>query len=457
MRLVIIGGDAAGMSAGSQARRLSPESEIIVLEATQDVSYGACGLPYKIPAGQNMEDLQVISAETFRTRRNLDVRLGHRVTRLLPAERKVRGVCPEGPFELTYDALLLATGARASRPPIAGLEALWGELAFPLKTLEHGRALKSALEGEREVRSAVVIGAGYIGLETTENLHARGMSVTVLEALPTLLPFLPESQRARVAEAAAHHGVTLKLGTLVKEMARTAGGRVKVTTSDGELVADLAIVATGVRPAAELAADAGLELAAAGAVKVNEQLLTSDPHIYAAGDCADAVHGVSGRSVWYPLALRANRAGKLAGANMTGAHLTAPPIMGTAVFKFFDLEVARTGLSRQEAEEAGFTVAEAEILGSTRAHYYPGGGKVSVWLLGDKKTGKLLGGSMVGPEAAAHKIDTVAACLHAGLTADQLYDMDLAYAPPFGPSWSPLLIAASKLMKALKKKSAPGL
>ncbi|UHD17651.1 FAD-dependent oxidoreductase [Thiocapsa bogorovii] len=237
-------------------------------------------------------------------------------------------------------------------------------------------------------------------------------------------------------------------GTRVEAIERTGSG-IAVETSEARLEADLLLVATGVRPESELAAAAGLALGAAGAIAVDAYLRTSDEHIYAAGDCADAIHAITGESVWFPLALRANRAGKLAGDNVFGYQRPAPPVLGTAVFKFFGLEVARTGLSREEADAAGFDTVTAEIVGSTRAGYYPGGGKLSVRLLGDRKTRKLLGCCMVGPEAAAHKIDTAAAAIHAGMKAEQIYDLDLAYAPPFGPSWSPLLIAASQLSKAL--------
>ncbi len=335
------------------------------------------------------------------------------------------------------------------------MKELWLDGVYPLKTLEDGRQLKAALVGQKPA-SALVIGGGYIGLEASENLHELGVQVTVVEAMPEILPFLPAPLRQRIYQEAETHGITIHRDTLVQGLSRGESGgdgedgKIRVATSRaGELTADLVLAATGVQPNSELAADAGLELAAAGSIAVNQFLQTTDPDILSAGDCADAHHGVSGRSVWFPLALRANRAGKLAGANAMGKSLPAPPVLGTAVFKFMGQEVARTGLSLDEAREEGLEVGEADILASTRAHYYPGGGKLSVWLLGEKGTGRLLGGAMVGTEGAAHKIDTVAAALHAGLTAEQLYNMDLAYAPPFGQSWSPLLIAASKLMKKL--------
>lgn len=448
MRLVIIGGDAAGMSAASEARRRAPEAEIVVLEASRDVSYGACGLPYKLVPGADVEDLNIISAERFRTERALDVRLGHQVTSVDSAGKMVRGQADTGPFALSYDKLLIATGASAVRPAIDGLEPLWGEGAYVLKTLQDGRELKAALKDKPH--HAVVVGGGYIGLEATENLRKAGLEVTVVEALPSLVPFVPEAMRQRVMQEAASQGVSIRLDTKVVEVRRGASGRMVVGTTGGAIETDLVLVAVGVRPNVAFAKQAGISLGAGGAIAVDDMLRTSVEDIYAAGDCADAKHVVTGKSVWIPLALRANRAGKVAGQNMTGSRTTIPGIVGTAVFKFFDLEIARTGLSEQEAKEAGWDVVVATITSSTRAHYYPGGGKLFVSLVAERKTGKLLGGSMVGPEAAAHRVDSVAVALHAGLGAKDLYAMDLAYAPPFGPSWSPLLIASSALMKAMK-------
>ncbi len=451
MKLVIIGADAAGMSAASQARRIDGTAEIIVLEKTQDVSYGACGLPYKLPEGHRMADLQVVPVQKFREERRIDVRLEHEVTGIDLAAKKVTGTMPSGSFEVGYDRLIIATGARVIRPPIEGLAEVWGRGAYPLKTLEDGRVLKAAIEASRP-RRAVVIGGGYIGLEATENLRELGAEVTVLEALPDIVPFLPEKLRDRIRAEGEAHGVDIRCETAVQQVKKREDGTLEVLTGNGTFEADLIIVATGVRPVNELAVQAGIELGPAGAIAVDERMWTSAPDVLAAGDCADAVHGVSGRRVWIPLALRANRGGKIAGANALGKDQKAPPIMGTAVFKFFGLEIARTGLTEKEAEDAGFDPVTAIIQAPTRAHYYPGGGKIQVALTGDRKTGRVLGAAMVGNEGAAHKIDTVVAALSAGMTVAQVYDMDLAYAPPFGPSWSPLLTAASALTKAMRRR-----
>jgi NADPH-dependent 2,4-dienoyl-CoA reductase/sulfur reductase-like enzyme len=448
---VVIGGDAAGMSAASEARRRAPDAEIVVLEATDDVSYGACGLPYKLGEGASMEDLVIITAERFRQERRLDVRLGHRVERLLPAEHRVVGSNGAGSFELGYDKLVVATGARATIPPVPGLRELLGRQAFTLKTLGDGRALKAALRSA-EPRRVAVIGAGYIGLEATEGLRERGLEVTIIEALPDWLPYLPERMRKRVHEEAARHGVVVRMGERIQAASATPTC-VRLDTEHGPVEIDLVLVATGVRPNAELASEAGIGLGDAGSIAVDEQLRTSAPDVLAAGDCADARHAITGQSVWIPLALRANRAGKAAGANALGGKRKVPPVLGTAVFRFFGLEIARTGLSEAEARGAGYDVVGIEVESVTRAKYYPGGGDLSIALLADRANGRLLGASMVGPEQAAHRIDTVAAALHAGLTATALQEMDLGYAPPFGPSWSPIVIAAGQLEKALRAKA----
>lgn len=447
--IVIIGGDAAGMSAASEARRRAANAQIIVLEGTHDVSYGACGLPYKLFPGTNVQDLSMIPVDRFRTERKLDVRLGHVVQHVDTQQKIVRGVHDGEPFELSYDKLLIATGAKAVRPPISGLASLWGSGVYTLKTLQDGRDLTLALE--HDPASVVVIGGGYIGLEVTETLRRRGLKVTVVEMMPHLAMFLPESMRMRLYEQAEKHGVTLMLGTAVQKVSRVDEKTIQVVTSQGEVMTELVVCAAGVTPNVGFLRDSGISFGASGAIATDTMLRTSVEDVYAAGDCAEAVHGVTGQLVWIPLALRANRAGKLAGRNMTGSSEKAPPVLGTAAFKFFDLEVARTGLSFEQAKQAGFHAVRAEITSGTRAHYYPEGGKLSVELVGDRDTGKLLGGSLLGPESAAHRIDTLAAALHAGMTSAEFYDMDLAYAPPFGPAWPALLVAANKLTQEMRK------
>lgn len=452
MRIVIVGADAAGMSAASQLRRLAPAVEVVVLEKTHDVSYGACGLPYKLRPDDDVESLVVVSAAQFRAERGIDLRVGHTVTGIDRGARTVSGDGPDGRFEVGYDKLILATGAAAIVPPIEGLRELGLEGVCFLKTLQDGRDLRAALA--TEPRRVVIIGGGYIGLEAADNLRELGLEVTVVEALPELLPFLPEGGRARVIEELAAHGVELRVGTRATRVSRDdgAGGRLRVDTRPGTpLHADLVIVAVGVRANSDLAAAAGLPLGVGGSIAVDAASVTEDPDVLAVGDCAEALHALTGAATWVPLALRANRAGKLAAFTALGRRREAPPILGTAVFKLFDLAVARTGLTVAEARDAGLEPVAVEVTTGATAHYYRAHTKLQVGLVADRGSGRLVGATLVGPVGSAHRIDTVAAVLHLGATPAQLYDMDLAYAPPFGPAWSPWLTAASVLGKKLRR------
>ncbi|MBI5251738.1 MAG: FAD-dependent oxidoreductase [Desulfomonile tiedjei] len=446
MRFVIIGGDAAGMSAASRAKRNKPETEVIVLEQTADVSYSACGMPYNIadPA-RDMNDLVVRTAAVFRDKQGIDLRLGHRVERIDRTTKKVMGLSGDGkPFEVSYDKLLIATGARARLLPIPGMD-LPGVVA--LKSLGDGRSIKSFIEGTK-VKTAVVIGAGYIGLEMVEAFHERGIQVDVCDIMPDFLPWAPKEFDKVLRDELKNKGVKFRMGTGVNSVEQV-NGRLRINFSDEPLDVDFALVGVGVVPNSELAADAGLELGPSNSIAVDKYLRTSDPDIYAAGDCADAFHHVTGQRVWIPLALRANRGGWAVADNLTGKPSEIPDIVGTGVFKVLDLEVARTGLSLKEARDAGFDPVENYIQSRSRAHGHPGNQTIHVHLVADLKTGRLLGAGMIGKEGAAHRIDAAAVALHASMTVAEFFGCDLAYAPPFSPVWDPLLTAANQLLKKL--------
>lgn len=447
MRFVIIGGDAAGMSAASRVKRRSPDTEVTVLEMTNDVSYSACGMPYNIAdPDRSPDDLVVRSAAVFREKQQIDLRLGHTAEAIDRAEKSVTGRTPDGTeFSVQYDKLLIATGARAIRLPIPGAD-LPGVL--PLKSLEDARRIK-AYVAERGVKKALIVGMGYVGLELAEAFHLRGIQVVMIDVLPRLLPWMPEEMADVVKRELEEKGVELRFSSAMEKL-ESGDGLLKARVQGGEVIdADLAIMAVGVKPNSEIAADAGLELGAGRAVAVDKLLRTSDPDIYAAGDCADAFSVITGKRVWVPLALRANRGGWAVADNVLGGNVQLPGIAGSAVFKVLDLEVARTGLSVREAEEAGFHPVETIIKSRSRAHSHPGNQTVHVNLVGDAKTGRLLGGILVGKEGAAHRIDSVAVALHAGMTVPDFAQCDMAYAPPFSPVWDPLLTAANQLLKGL--------
>ena len=447
MKFVIIGGDAAGMSAASRSKRNRPEYEVTVLEQTRDVSYSACGMPYNIAdAGRSMEDLVVRRAEVFIEKNKINLLTGHRVTGIDPGSGKVMGITLENKsFTMEYDALLIATGAAPHVPDVPGMD-LPG--VMPLKSLEHGKKIKAFID-EQKVKKAVITGMGYIGLEMCEALCARGIAVDMVKPGPVFLPWMTPELSREVEACVIANGVHLYCGHAITSIAPQQGGGLTVMTDKRNFAADLVISASGVTPCSELAVAAGLETGIAGAVAVDDMMKTSDERIYAAGDCADAIHVVTGKKCWIPLALRANRAGWAVADNVCGKETRLQGVAGTAVFKVFDMQVARTGLSLKEAVNEGFDPTEVVIQSRSKAHSHPGAGIIHVSMVGDKKTGRLLGTQMVGTDGVAHRINAPAVALHAGMSVADFIQCDLAYAPPFGPVWDPVLTAANQLIKKI--------
>ncbi len=446
MPFVIIGGDAAGMSAASRAKRNDPNLNVIVLEATQDVSYSACGMPYNIAdPGRVMDDLVVRPAQVFIEKQGIDLRVGHRVEKIDRAGKQVEGKRSDGrDFQVPYDKLLIATGANAPKLCVPGKDLPGVKV---IKSLEDGRAIKDYLAANN-VRHVLIVGMGYIGLEMAEAFHERGIKVEMSKPRPGLLTWMPEVMSQVVLDELTSKGVGLHFGIRVTAI-EESNSRLRVIMDKGEFLVDMVLMGVGIEPNSGIASEAGLELGASRAIAVDRAMRTSDPDIYAAGDCADAFHVVTGQRVWVPLGLRANRGGYAVGDNVTGHRVELSGIAGSAVFKVLDLEVARTGLSLQQAQEAGFDAIENYIQSASRAHAHPGSQIVHVNLVGDRATGRLLGASMVGKEGVAHRIDSVAVALHAGMTVEEFYQCDFAYAPPFTPVWDPLLTAANQLLKKL--------
>jgi CoA-dependent NAD(P)H sulfur oxidoreductase len=449
MRFVIIGGDAAGMSAASRAKRRDPGLEVIVLEKTADVSYSACGMPYNIAdPGRSMDDLVVRSADAFRQKAGIDLRTGHHVALIDPDRGLVAGAADDSrAFELPYDRLLVATGATPIMPNLPGFDQP-GVMA--LKSLEQGRRIKAFIE-EHGVRRVLIIGMGYIALEMAEALRARGIEVEMAKPRTDLLPWMDRRLASEVEQELIGNRVRLHFGRSVATI-ENIGGSLRALDENSapiaDQAADMVLVAMGVRPASELAEQAGLTLGAAKAISVDRQMRTSRDRIYAAGDCADAYHVVTGCKTWVPLALRANRAGWAVADHLSGRPVDIPGVAGTAVFKVFDLQVARTGLNAAEAAAAGFDPVAVTIASRSRAHAHPGGSPIQVHMIGDKRSGRLLGAQMVGREGVAHRINAAVVALHAALSVEQFAQCDLSYAPPFGGVWDPLLVAANQLQKA---------
>ncbi len=446
MGVVIIGGDAAGMSAASRAKRNQHDLDVIVLEQTTDVSYSACGMPYNIAdAGREIEDLVVRHAEVFREKQGIDLRTGHRVESIDRKKKTVAGKNLEGEnFMIPYDRLLIATGGSPIVPDLPGFD-LPGVMA--LKSLEDGRKIKEHIRA-RDVKKVVIVGMGYIALEMCESLRARNIDVEMVKPRPIFLPWMAGELASVVREEIESHGVKIYAGHTI-ERVEAVENNLKVICPDLELQGQMVLVAIGVSPNSELAAKAGLELGPSGSIAVDRTLKTTDENIYSAGDCADAYHVVTGQKTWVPLALRANRAGWAVADNVTGIKTELEGIAGSAVFKVFDLQVARTGLSTAEAEKSGFDPVEVVVKTRSRAHAHPGSTTMHLQIVGDKKSGRLLGMQIVGKEGAVHRIKAPSVALHSKMTVEAFSQCDLAYAPPFSPTWDPMLTAANQLLKKL--------
>jgi NADPH-dependent 2,4-dienoyl-CoA reductase/sulfur reductase-like enzyme len=439
--LVVVGGDAAGMSAASKAKREDPEMDVVVFERGEWVSYAACGMPYYVKGEvENLDDLVAVTPEEFREERDVDLRTGHEVVGVDPEAETVTVEGDDERFEQAYDHLLIATGATAIEPPFDGL-GLDG--VFTIHDMDEAAAI-DAYVGEHSPDSAAIVGGGYVGVEMAEALSARGADVHLYEMLPHVLQPFGETVASVVEDHLREQGVDLHLDTAVSGF--EGDDRVDRVVLDGEShPADVAVVGVGVAPNVELAADAGVELGETGAIATDEYGRTNYENVYAAGDNAEARHVVTGDPDHVPLALTANRAGRAIGQTVAGDPEPVGGIAGTAIVKAFDLGAARTGLVDEDrAQEAGFDPVSVSISAPSRAHYYPGGSELTVTLVADRESGRLLGGTVVGREGAK-RIDTVATALTTGATVTELRNADLAYAPPFSPVWDPVLTAAKVL------------
>ena len=445
-----MGGVAAGLAAAMEARRVAPDLPVTVFERTGDISYGACGLPYVLAGLIPSPDALVLhTPEYFRERHNIEVRTNCEAVELLPSKSVVRVREAAGVREVGYGALVLATGAAAVCPPLPGREL---EGVFVLRHLRDGRRMLRFLEESRPA-SAVVVGAGYIGLEMAEAFRARGLPTTLVEASDRVMGARGGRLRDLVAEELRANGVEVLFGERAAGFEGASGRVARVLTESGRSIeAGVVSIGVGVRPEVGLARDAGLELGESGAVLTDEWQRASAPGVYAAGDCCEVLHRVSGRRVWHPLGQPAVRQGWVAGANAAGADASPAAryagVVGTSVVKVFGLEVARTGLSLAEAAGAGFDAAESESDSHTRAGYYPGGSEVHTTIVADAR-GRLLGAQMVGREGVAQRVNVYAAALHAGLRIEEVERFDLAYAPPFAPTIDPVIRAAHAARKRL--------
>lgn len=447
-RLLIIGGVAAGMSAASRARKLNPALEIIVLEKGQHISYGTCGLPYLL-SGQveDPNDLVVYTADFFREKRKIDVRLGHEAVEVEPGRKTVHVQAGSQALAFRYDKLVIATGGAPS------LDLLGAQFrnVFTCNDLAGTLQLRSFIEQEKP-RRAVIIGSGYIGLEVAEAFVARGIEVTVLERSTAVLEGIEPEIGERIEETLLRHGVRLVKSAAASSITGDAAGRAVAVQygTDASAPADLVLLATGIVPRTPLAERAGIPLGATGAIAVDERTLTGVPSIYAAGDCAEVTHLVTGRPTYFPLGTTANKQGRVAGENAAGGNARFEGIVGTLVTKIFELGVAKTGLSTRQALENGFQPDSVVVKSTSRARYFHGK-PITVKLVWDRLSGRLLGCQMAGEEGVAKRIDVTAVALHARMRVQEMPYLDLSYAPPFAPVWDPILIAANEAKKKMTR------
>ena len=449
MRLVIVGGSDAGISAGLRARELDPAVAVTLVLADRYPNFSICGIPYHVAgdvpdwralAHRGAAELAAAGLELLcdSTAGQVDV-AGHRLF--------VTG--PDGTGRwLPYDRLVIATGAVPVRPPIAGLDALGqGDGVHLLHSMGDMFALTDDLTA-RAPGSALIVGAGYLGLEMAEALHARGLPVTVVERLPQVLPTVDADLGALVAAELAVHGVQVLTGTTVTAVTRTAGGlAVDSVTAAGRpfrRVVDLVLVVVGVRPDTVLATRAGAALGAGGAVAVDPAMRTSLPDVLAAGDCVHTHHRLLPAPTYLPLGSTAHKQGRVAGATAAGHPGEFAGSLGTQVVKVFDLIAARTGLRDRQAVDAGYRPLTVSRRADDHKAYYPGAVPISMRWTGDLPTGRLLGVQLVGrrPAEVAKRVDVAAAALFAGLTVEQVSDLDLSYTPPLGSPWDALQVGA---------------
>lgn len=440
MKVLIIGGVAGGATAAARIRRLDENAEIIVFERSGFVSYANCGLPYYIGGViTDPAELTLQTPESFRQRFRIDMRVLHEVTAIHP-ERKtvtVHNLAADEFFEETYDKLLLSPGARPTQPNLPGVGI---ENLFTLRTVEDTLRIREFID-RKKPKSAVLAGGGYIGLELAENLRELGMEVTIIQRPNQLLNPLDYDMAAFVHAKMRQKGVNLMLGHSVEGFEKTDDG-IHVLLKDTDPVkTDMVVLAIGVSPDTHLAKDAGLTLGIKGSIVVNEKMETSAPDIYAVGDAIQVKHSITDEDALISLAGPANKQGRIAADNICGGSSVYRGSQGSSVIKIFDMTVATTGINEQTAKKSGIDCDKVYLSPANHAGYYPGGKLMTMKVLFEKETYKLLGAQIVGYDGADKRIDVLATAMHAGLTALQLKDLDLAYAPPYSSAKDPVNMA----------------
>nr|WP_297171562.1 FAD-dependent oxidoreductase [uncultured Agathobaculum sp.] len=440
MKVVIVGGVAGGASAAARIRRLDEQAEIVVFERTHYISYANCGLPYYI--GGVIEDkaaLTLQTPESFFSRFRVDMRVRHEVTAIHPDRKtvSVKNLETGAEFEESYDKLLLSPGAKPARPRLPGIDL---EELFTLRTVEDTLRIRSYVE-QNKPKSAVLAGGGFIGLELAENLCEMGIEVTIVEGLNQLMTPFDADMAAFIHAEVRRHGIKLALGSMVEGF-KAQGGGVDVMLAGGrQLHADMVVLAIGVAPDTALAQQAGLAMGLKGSIVVNDRMETSAPDIYAVGDAVQVKHFVSGKETLIALAGPANRQGRIAADNICGGDSRYAGSQGSSVIKVFDMTAAATGLNMAGAKAAGIDADQVVLSPMNHAGYYPGGQLMTMKVVFERQTCRLLGAQIVGYAGVDKRIDVLATAIRAGMSSTQLAELDLAYAPPYSSAKDPVNMA----------------
>lgn len=451
MKVVIVGGVAGGATAAARLRRLDETAEIVVFERSGFVSYANCGLPYYIGGViEDQEELTLQTPESFYERFRVQMKVRHEVTAIDRSAKTVtvRNLATGEVFQESYDKLLLAPGARPTQPalPGVGLDRL-----FTLRTVEDTLRIRRFVDTQHP-KSVVLAGGGFIGLELAENLRERGLDVTIVQRPKQLMTPFDADMAALIHREVRAHGVRLALGHTVEGFAESEGGVQVLLKDEQPLQADMVILAIGVTPDSRLAAEAGLELGLKGSILVNDRMQTSDPDIYAVGDAVQVNHFVTGQPALIALAGPANKQGRIAADNMAGGDSRYKGSQGSSVLKIFDLTAAATGLNETAARRAGLDVEAVVLSPMNHAGYYPGGRVMTMKVLFERRTGKLLGAQIVGSDGVDKRIDVLATAIRAGMTAADLTELDLAYAPPYSSAKDPVNMAGYMMENLLTGK-----
>ena len=443
MRILVIGAVAAGTSAAAKARRNNDSAEIVIYEKDMDISYSGCGLPYFI--GGEIEELDELTPRNpsfFKKKYNIDVMTSHEVLNIDSKNKTVtvKNLSTNEEFEDKYDKLVVATGASPFVPPVKGVE---NDNVFFLRNVQSARKIKSFIDNNSP-KSAVVVGTGFIGFEMLENLMADGINVTIVEKQSKITPNLDEDMAKFLETALAKKNVRILKNTSIEEVESS-----KVKLSNGETVdADMVIMATGVKPNVDLAKNAGVEIGETGAIKVNVRMETNISDIYSCGDCIETFSSITGKAVYRPLGSTANKTGRIAGDVLSGGKLQYKGNLSTGIFKLFDMTIASTGLNEKEAREEGYEVIVCHNIKPDKPAYFHGKEMV-IKAVADKNTEKILGVQIVGYEGVDKRIDVFATLITYGAKVDELFHLDLSYAPPFSTTKDPVHYTGMILDNAL--------